>query len=584
MGRPQDLPAREYSPEDLAGKLLAAAGGSVTGMDIDELGPNVLAARIGVAGPAGSKQVTAPAGSALALAAALEVPVRVSDALMDRLAIPITGDDLRKPFVDRTPACPPGPRGGPLNLAFADGLDGWIIRGRSLAEVTGAHWNDYAVTAADGTAALSAAVPQPYGDISLGQEWLADDYHGDTVTLRAEVRSQDVSGRAELSLDIASQPQSHGQFQNHGQSQNHGQDREIHPPPGDQPRPVQRVHRDRQHLSETITGTRDWTRYQITGRVPDDAEHMGFEITLVGPGRVQLRKRGTGPHQLTEEAPAGPQRRVMMIAGLPFQCRRRATGRQLQRLRAVLVAGAASVLAVVCVSGCSRGSDNRLSSGSTAGHATAGTVPLAVLTRDTNGGTGDIFIAPAGGGYPAGPEIVTTAGKVVWFHRLPAGDVATDFRTQTYLGQPVLTWFQSRGPEGSTGPAGATSENGPSGPGGTDYIYNGHYQQIAAIRAGNGDATNFHEFLITPWNTALILASTVTTANLTSIGGPADQRVIDGLVQEIDVRTGRVLFQWDSAANVPYADSYQPLPSSRALPGTGFTSTPSTSTPTATCW
>ncbi|MGA8457553.1 MAG: arylsulfotransferase family protein [Streptosporangiaceae bacterium] len=259
-----------------------------------------------------------------------------------------------------------------------------------------------------------------------------------------------------------------------------------------------------------------------------------------------------------------------MTSRLPVQCRRRATGRQLQRLRAVLVAGAASVLAAVCVSGCSRGSDNRLSSGSTAGHATAGTVPLAVLTRDTNGGTGDIFIAPAGGGYPAGPEIVTTAGKVVWFHRLPAGDVATDFRTQTYLGQPVLTWFQSRGPEGSTGPAGATGQNGPSGPGGTDYIYNGHYQQIAAIRAGNGDATNFHEFLITPWNTALILASTVTTANLTSIGGPADQRVIDGLVQEIDVRTGRVLFQWDSAANVPYADSYQPLPSSPGTPWDWF--------------
>ena len=46
-----DLPAREYRPEDLAGMLLAAAGGRVTGVDIDELGPNVLAARIGVAGP-----------------------------------------------------------------------------------------------------------------------------------------------------------------------------------------------------------------------------------------------------------------------------------------------------------------------------------------------------------------------------------------------------------------------------------------------------------------------------------------------------------------------------------------------------
>lgn len=274
----EDLPAGEFSPEGLAGKLLAAAGGSVTGVDIEELGPNVLAGRIGVTGPAGSQQVTAPPGSALALAAALEVPVRVPDALMDRLAIPATGGDLLTPFVSRTPARPSGPRSGPRNLAFADGLDGWIIGGSSRAEVTGAHWNDYAVTAADGTATLSAAVPQPYGDVFMGQEWLADNYLGATVTLRAEVRSKDVGGEVELSLDIV------------GQDKGHRQDRVIHAPPGDQPQPLQRVYRDRRHLSEAITGTREWTSYQITGRVPADAEHMGFELTLVGLGRVWLRK------------------------------------------------------------------------------------------------------------------------------------------------------------------------------------------------------------------------------------------------------------------------------------------------------
>ena len=62
----------------------------------------------------------------------------------------------------------------------------------------------------------------------------------------------------------------------------------------------------------------------------------------------------------------------------------------------------------------------------------------------------------------------------------------------------------------------------------------------------------------------------MTTANLTSIGGPADQRVIDGLVQEIDIRTGRVLFQWNSAAHVPYADSYVPRPSSPSTPWDWF--------------
>jgi Arylsulfotransferase (ASST) len=70
---------------------------------------------------------------------------------------------------------------------------------------------------------------------------------------------------------------------------------------------------------------------------------------------------------------------------------------------------------------------------------------------------------------------------------------------------------------------------------------------VMSVRAGNGDATDFDEFLITPWNTAPILADTVATANLTSIGGPADQQVIDGIVQEIDIGTGKVLFQWDVA-------------------------------------
>src|SRR5580700_8167095 len=87
--------------------------------------------------------------------------------------------------------------------------------------------------------------------------------------------------------------------------------------------------------------------------------------------------------------------------------------------------------------------------------------------------------------------------------------------------------------------------------GGTDYIYNDHYKQIATVTAGNGYMTNFHEFFITPWNTALILASKAATANLTSMGGPADQQVMDDAVQEIDISTGRVLFQWDAAGHIP---------------------------------
>jgi hypothetical protein len=144
----------------------------------------------------------------------------------------------------------------------------------------------------------------------------------------------------------------------------------------------------------------------------------------------------------------------------------------------------------------------------------------------------------------------------VWFHAIPQGQTASDFRTQRYRGQPVLTWWQG------TGLGGLAS--------GTDYIYNERYQPIAAVTAGNGLSADGHEFLITPQNTALILAYTTATANLTAIGGPANQTVIDGVVQEIDIATGRVLFQWNSADHVPYAQSEQPLPASASTPWDWF--------------
>jgi hypothetical protein len=177
---------------------------------------------------------------------------------------------------------------------------------------------------------------------------------------------------------------------------------------------------------------------------------------------------------------------------------------------------------------------------------------------------------PPGGGSVSGPEIISNTGKVIWFRPLPAHELAADFRTQTYQGKPVLTWWQ--GPPN----LGAVS-------GGTDYIYSDRYQKIAEVRGGNGYTVDGQEFLITPWNTARITADTITTANLTSIGGPADRKVVDSIVQEIDISTGKVLFQWNAADHVPYQYSEQPRPASAATPWTGSTSTPSTSTPTGTC-
>ncbi len=185
--------------------------------------------------------------------------------------------------------------------------------------------------------------------------------------------------------------------------------------------------------------------------------------------------------------------------------------------------------------------------------------PVSILTSQPGFGHGsDIFLTPTGDAttYANGPEILDGQGNVVWFHAVPAGQTAADFRVQRLYGRPVLTWWQG------------TNLGGLSD--GTDYIYNSHYQQIATVKAGNGLTTDGHEFLITPWNTALILSYDTTTANLTSIGGAANQTVINGIVQEIDISTGKVLFQWNSQDHVPFSQSEQPLPSSPSTPWDWF--------------
>ena len=185
--------------------------------------------------------------------------------------------------------------------------------------------------------------------------------------------------------------------------------------------------------------------------------------------------------------------------------------------------------------------------------------PPVTVTTDTARSSGDIFISPFGQSdtYGNGAEILSPDGRhLVWFHPAPAGQEISDFRTQTYRGRHVLTFWQGTG-------LGGLAQ-------GTDYIYDDHYRQIAAVQAGNGHSADGHEFLITGRNTALVLSYATGTADLTDIGGPADQTVINGIVQEIDIRTGRVLFEWNSADHVPYSESEQPLPTSAATPWDWF--------------
>ena len=127
-------------------------------------------------------------------------------------------------------------------------------------------------------------------------------------------------------------------------------------------------------------------------------------------------------------------------------------------------------------------------------------------------------------------------------------------RVQRYHGQPVLTY----GVGHSTG--------GPGHSEGFDVILDRHYNQVATVNAGNGLKADQHEFALTPQGTALITIYNQVPYDLSSVGGPVNGQVLDGVVQEIDVATGKVVFEWHSLDHVPLADSYQPLPASPSTP------------------
>jgi hypothetical protein len=204
-----------------------------------------------------------------------------------------------------------------------------------------------------------------------------------------------------------------------------------------------------------------------------------------------------------------------------------------------------------------------LATGASGATAAPGPPPVTILTPATHLGKGNIFVTPTGdiGQYANGPEILDAQGNVVFFHaispsKLAMGEVASDFRTQSYNGNEVLTWWQGIGLGGLSC--------------GTDFIFNNQFMQIATVQAGNALCADGHEFLITPSNTALITIYQESTADVTSCGGPADQTVINGIVQEIDIATGRVLFQWNSAAHVSFCNSEKPLPPKASDPWDWF--------------
>jgi hypothetical protein len=194
----------------------------------------------------------------------------------------------------------------------------------------------------------------------------------------------------------------------------------------------------------------------------------------------------------------------------------------------------------------------------TAGDATAASAPggvqlfhsepklrppvVTILRRPPVGSPhGYLFIAPSSGPGQRGPMIFDDDGELVWFHPT-VPQTTMNFRASVYKGEPVLTWW-----EGKSGSGLGVGEH---------VIFDSSYRPVARFGAGNGREADLHEFLLTSRNTALVTSYETRLMDLSSLGGASSAPVVGGIVQELEVPSARVLFEWRSLDHVPIEESH----------------------------
>jgi hypothetical protein len=163
---------------------------------------------------------------------------------------------------------------------------------------------------------------------------------------------------------------------------------------------------------------------------------------------------------------------------------------------------------------------------------------ISVAKRSAPTALGDIFVAPQFGPAQDGPMLLDPAGNLIWFDPTSFASkiLTTDFRVQQLGSQPVLTWWR-----------GYTNDGSGRGEG---VIFNDNYRQVGVVKAGDGLQMDLHEFLVTPQGDAYFIA-------VSPVRWPGVRRpVLDSVVQEVDIRTGLVLFEWHALDHIPLGDSY----------------------------
>ena len=156
------------------------------------------------------------------------------------------------------------------------------------------------------------------------------------------------------------------------------------------------------------------------------------------------------------------------------------------------------------------------------------------VQSDVSCANGLVLLSVGGQSVPgSGPMILDMAGNLVWSAPGQYGEDTANTKIQRFRGHDYLTFW-----------AGAKLQESGLG---NYYMLDSSYNVVHTVSAvGDGLEGDLHEFKITENGSALITVYERTFVDLsnTKVEMPADQTIVDGILQEIDIATGDLLFEW----------------------------------------
>ncbi|KAH8677167.1 ASST-domain-containing protein [Ilyonectria robusta] len=182
---------------------------------------------------------------------------------------------------------------------------------------------------------------------------------------------------------------------------------------------------------------------------------------------------------------------------------------------------------------------------------------------------GYLFVAPFAG-FPdtpteqhgprqAAPYILRDNGDLVWSGYGIYSIWSTNFQAGRWKGKDILFSFEG-------------DHNAGYGHGhGHITIMDQHYETIRELRAGNHKLVDKHEFHIVSEETGLIQVYQPVPRDLTEWGASVDQQwIVNAIIQELDIETGELLFEWASLDHVQPDEAILPINPGQA--GSGYNS------------